>query len=634
MKKLIAILIFLFLIPTLKANTNIQVSIEAARDVNVGATFDVIISLNTNQTILSFETNLIYDENKLELRDYSGINGFFLTKSNNKLTATNSSGRTGDFQIIKLTFKALENFTAGEGSVIEFKNIKASTQTEQFNIEDISRTITVVLPKSSNNKLKSLSIDGSSIANFSPSTTTYNLGTLNKSSITIAAEADDNKATVYGTGIKQLNYGKNTLSVDIVAENGVKTSYIIHVERFDPRSTNNFLSNLNISSQSINFNKNILNYDLIVENEIKVLFISAVAEDNKATITGIGNQNLKVYENKIEIVVTAENGAKKTYTVNVIRKDEYGNTKKVNQSTMLENLNLIGIEILFDPNRTNYTVIVDKGITNIEIEADALDKNSKVKIINKDLEVGDNEIIIEVTDEDGDKTEYKINVIKESDVPIVKLNDALKFLETFEDDIFEIIIENEALLKKELLEKIKEKNVTVIVTKYHESRVVYQWTFLGSRIGDIEEINVIVLEGSEYMREINLITNFAKFINLNFQHSGKLPDYTTFKTYVGDDYEDGSILKLYYYNAEEDKLEMKNNNVIVHEGYATFTMDHASEYILTQALFEEEKESNLFWILIISSQVIIVGAIVFYVISKKRKKLNKEVIPTDSGDAS
>ncbi len=90
----------------------------------------------------------------------------------------------------------------------------------------------------------------------------------------------------------------------------------------EPKSTNNYLSDLKISSGEIEFNKDTLEYSMEVSNEINEITITAVAEDKKATINGNETYNLQDGENKITISVKAENGDIKNYIININRKEK------------------------------------------------------------------------------------------------------------------------------------------------------------------------------------------------------------------------------------------------------------------------------------------------------------------------
>ncbi len=86
-------------------------------------------------------------------------------------------------------------------------------------------------------------------------------------------------------------------------------------------SSNNNLKSLGVKDHQISpeFNKNELNYTLEVENDVKKITIEGSKEDNKSSITGLGEKEVHEGANPFDIVVTAENGTTKTYhlTVNV-----------------------------------------------------------------------------------------------------------------------------------------------------------------------------------------------------------------------------------------------------------------------------------------------------------------------------
>jgi hypothetical protein len=58
-----------------------------------------------------------------------------------------------------------------------------------------------------------------------------------------------------------------------------------------------------------------------VANSISNVTISATANHSGASVSGTGNRSLSVGDNPFNVVVTAENGTQKTYTVIVTRAD-------------------------------------------------------------------------------------------------------------------------------------------------------------------------------------------------------------------------------------------------------------------------------------------------------------------------
>lgn len=87
----------------------------------------------------------------------------------------------------------------------------------------------------------------------------------------------------------------------------------------DEKSSNADLKSITISNGNINFSKDILNYNVVVDNKTNSITISVKTDNEKAKVIGAGKHSLNVGDNKIEIIVTAEDGTKKTYTINVSR---------------------------------------------------------------------------------------------------------------------------------------------------------------------------------------------------------------------------------------------------------------------------------------------------------------------------
>jgi hypothetical protein len=98
-------------------------------------------------------------------------------------------------------------------------------------------------------------------------------------------------------------------------------------------SPNNILENITVDGYSLTptFSKFTQEYDLIVPNSVDSIKVSATAIDSQATISGTGKISLKVGKNEVNVVVTAKNGDKRTYSVNVVR--EAANNTSTTQPT-------------------------------------------------------------------------------------------------------------------------------------------------------------------------------------------------------------------------------------------------------------------------------------------------------------
>ena len=85
----------------------------------------------------------------------------------------------------------------------------------------------------------------------------------------------------------------------------------------DPKSTNNNLSGLSVSTGTLSpeFNADTTEYTVTLPADATTISIDASAADEKAAVEGTGEHSLKAGTNEIAINVTAENGDVKTYYV-------------------------------------------------------------------------------------------------------------------------------------------------------------------------------------------------------------------------------------------------------------------------------------------------------------------------------
>ncbi len=182
------------------------------------------------------------------------------------------------------------------------------------------------------------------------------------------------------------------------------------------KSSNNYLKSLQISEEGLtpDFNRNKLNYSLSVGEKVTSINVTAVPEDSKAKVYVSGNTELKDGDNNVLITVTAQNGAKRTYTI-VVNKS--ADPEKANSYLS----NLIIKDMILTPEFSNEVLEYDGGTVRLsgdklEIYAYPTNENAKVEIIgNENLVDGENTVTIKVTSEDGTSTkEYVIKFIKET----------------------------------------------------------------------------------------------------------------------------------------------------------------------------------------------------------------------------
>lgn len=227
-----------------------------------------------------------------------------------------------------------------------------------------------------------------------------------------------------------------------------------------PLASNNNLSSLSISPKNITFNKNTTSYSITVEHDVTSIDISAKAEDTKAKVIGTGNKDLNLYTNTFEVVVTAENGTKKTYTITVIRKDKDGNIKELSTNNKLANLEIANYPIAFNEEISEYTILTKELIKDTDIIATAADEFATVSVdFPKEFKKGNNKITITVIAENGDKKEYIINAVSVDEVEVEEESNIIPTLFIIESIIFGILLLTFVILvlKKKIVFKFNKK---------------------------------------------------------------------------------------------------------------------------------------------------------------------------------
>jgi hypothetical protein len=170
----------------------------------------------------------------------------------------------------------------------------------------------------------------------------------NVSSITVTPTRQDSNATItvngtpatsgQGRSVTLNGAGLNTvINILVTAQNGSGKTYTITVERAALGGNNN-LSALTVSPGSLDspFNANDQNYTVDVASNVSSITVTPTRQDSNATITVNGTpatsgQGRSVTLNGagsntvVNILVTAQNGSQKTYTVTVSRAALGGN---------------------------------------------------------------------------------------------------------------------------------------------------------------------------------------------------------------------------------------------------------------------------------------------------------------------
>lgn len=147
------------------------------------------------------------------------------------------------------------------------------------------------------------------------------------------------KCTATSTGTITITLSGNTTGETDDKATQISAKKTVTVIKQTTSSTNttsklsavNNLKSLSIGNYTFNpvFDSGTTTYDVTVPRGTKTINITAQTEHEKATVTGTGEKNVSEGMNSFEIIVTAQNGAKKTYKLNV----------KVEEDPIIVNMN-------------------------------------------------------------------------------------------------------------------------------------------------------------------------------------------------------------------------------------------------------------------------------------------------------
>lgn len=143
------------------------------------------------------------------------------------------------------------------------------------------------------------------------------------------------------------------------------------------------------------------------------------------------------------------------------------------------------------------------------------------------------------------------------------------------------------------IEKTISDDEVTINLKNKSNLSLYSWSFNKNQVSDIINLNFELKFNSDKKALIDqLATKNKDKLYLSFTHHGDLPSTATIRVYVGNQFNNGEELYLYYYDEENNKLEYVSDKNEVIDGYVEFKINHCSEYFLTGAVVNSEVSSS------------------------------------------
>ena len=404
------------------------VSAESTGSVNIscspstiksGETTSCTITGKTDSDVSSISMGIKLSENleAVEFKPNSTWLGDDI--SNGKIDIYTNSGDPvkSEFTIGTLKIKAKSGVMAKDESLTLTSNVFYHDRAE-YKIPDATASIRI---PSNNNSLSSIKVNDDGKF-FDENKTSFDL-TNESETVNIVVTTKDSKAKVKGNGQQKLNYGKNTLKIEVTAEDGSKKVYTLNINRPDSRSKENYLLDFGFLNHDIKFDKNKTEYELIVENNISK--IGLFASDTKSSIpkTDMFSNALIIDGTKISVSKKAIGAEFVLNDINLFKKimelgDYYVTVQKAEKKcnddekecSYYKDGELVYETIDKDSYNEEFVYMNNELITYYSNSDDS--KNDFGIFAFEDLKVGTNSLKYKVTAENGDERVYTFNIIR------------------------------------------------------------------------------------------------------------------------------------------------------------------------------------------------------------------------------
>lgn len=441
----------------------LQVKVQAAV---IGSTDKQVESGSGNVTI-SVTSKQALGAYKLKVTDTAGLElvnsaGGEISSDKKTITGSSASGITSlgtyTFKVPTVTKDTTYNI---KFSITGMETINLETVSDETNVAKVVVKAPVVttpdpepttptpetppatVTKSTEARLKNFGINPSQydFSGFSKNTNKESWSAEvpnNVAEVEVYATAKDSKAKVEGTGKVTLKEGNNTVKVKVTAEDGTTTkTYTLTINRKTAAEQAKEdgearLKNLGIKPKEYDFtgfDSEKTEYSVEVPNEVEEIEVYATAMNSSAQITGTGMNTLEEGLNELKVESIAPDGTKKTYMLNVTRKEaekEEETTGRTEEIIGLSTLLIQGINLNPSFNTTIYEYTAELTYVTVEnslnITARANDEDATVEIIgNENLQDGENIITILVKKEETEESAtYQITVNKHISVEEVE----------------------------------------------------------------------------------------------------------------------------------------------------------------------------------------------------------------------
>ena len=294
-----------------------------------------------------------------------------------------------------------------------------------------------------------------------------------------------------------LDFDENKMGIVTSSKN---VTVITKAQQEASYSKNNNLKALSVSDYEIvpGFKSDVLEYSLELPNDIRNITINATKEDNTASIDGAGAKTLEEGLNSFAIVVSAQNGTKKTYKLNItvlelepilvdIGEKEYSVVRK---KDLIEAPNIFYKETIITIDEKEVPAFVNENINYTLVGLKDADNNILLYVYNKDdgtyreyNEEKFSQLVLEVLNEEQEvSTSYKktIVTIGSKDYTGYKLNKNSKYaliyalnIETGDKNFY--VYDS----KEGTIQRYNDEEITLLNKQHKETKSFYEYIIIG-----------------------------------------------------------------------------------------------------------------------------------------------------------
>lgn len=210
------------------------------------------------------------------------------------------------------------------------------------------------------------------------------------------------------------------------------------------------------------------------------------------------------------------------------------------------------------------------------------------------------------------------DTLQSSDTAQQNKDDGIRTVMSDHGPILFVPIQEDMLMGKAQLKEVMGKQSRVTFEKKDEAdNVLYSWSFDGQRVTAPADIDMTVRVSQLGTAELQKVTNGKTALYLAFSHEGPLPGAATVYLRVNDVFANGTKLNLYYFDEQSGEVQLQAKEIVVKNGYVSISLQHCSQYILTEGSLDSGGGMTLIWG-VIAAVVVVLLAIVLLVVKTKR----------------